>query len=180
VWGIPMLALIIGTGIYLTVRTHFFQIIYAKFVSNTTFLGIFKNRAVTTSTDKKAISQFQALSTALAATIGVGNIAGVATAISIGGAGAVFWMWLSAFFGMMTNYSENVLGIYFRKRNSKNEWSGGAMYYIENGFKDRKFLRHLGRPLAVLFSIFCVLASFGIGNIADIVAYFMNDSKLSL
>lgn len=168
VWGIPMLALIIGTGIYLTVRTHFFQVIYAKFVSNITFLGIFKNRAVTKSTDQKAISQFQALSTALAATIGVGNIAGVATAISIGGAGAVFWMWLSAFFGMMTNYSENVLGIYFRKRNSKNEWSGGAMYYIENGFKDRKFLRHLGRPLAILFSIFCVLASFGIGNMSQV------------
>ena len=168
VWGIPMLILLVGTGIYFTIRTHFFQVIYARVVNRMTFLGIFKNKGVTGSTDKKAISQFQALSTALAATIGVGNIAGVATAITIGGPGAVFWMWFSAFFGMMTNYSENVLGIYFRRKNQKGEWSGGAMHYIENGFKDRKFFRHIGKPLAVLFSVFCVLASFGIGNMSQV------------
>ncbi|MDE7279413.1 MAG: alanine:cation symporter family protein [Oscillospiraceae bacterium] len=114
------------------------------------------------------MSQFQALSTALAATIGTGNIAGVATAIAVGGPGAVFWMWLSAFFGMMTNYSENVLGIFFRKKNDHGEWSGGAMYYINEGLKDRKGFKHIAKPLAVLFSVFCVLASFGIGNMTQV------------
>ncbi len=168
VWGIPMLVLILSTGIYLTVRTGFFQIVYAKFVSNNTFLAIFKKKDVRKTKEKKAITQFQALSTALAATIGTGNIAGVATAISVGGAGAVFWMWVSAFFGMMTNYSENVLGIYYRKKNKSGEWSGGAMYYIENGLKDRKGLRHLAKPVAVIFAVFCIFASFGIGNMAQI------------
>lgn len=168
VWGIPMLVLIIGTGIYLTVRMGFFQVIRAKLVTNETFLAIFKKRSVTKTKEKKSISQFQALSTALAATIGTGNIAGVATAIAIGGPGAVFWMWVSAFFGMMTNYSENVLGIYFRKKNPKGEWSGGAMYYIEEGFKGKKGLKYIAKPLAVIFAIFCVLASFGIGNMTQI------------
>ncbi|MGN0553481.1 MAG: alanine/glycine:cation symporter family protein [Oscillospiraceae bacterium] len=168
VWGIPMLILIIATGIYLTVRTGFFQITKIKTWANETFLAIFKKKSVTKTSEKKAITQFQALSTALAATIGTGNIAGVATAICIGGPGAVFWMWISAFFGMMTNFSENVLGIYFRKKNEKGEWSGGAMYYIEEGLKERKGLRHIAKPLAVLFAIFCVFASFGIGNMAQV------------
>ncbi|MBD5138511.1 MAG: alanine:cation symporter family protein, partial [Ruminococcus sp.] len=99
---------------------------------------------------------------------GTGNIAGVATAIAVGGPGAVFWMWISAFFGMMTNYSENVLGIFYRKKNDHGEWSGGAMYYINEGLKDRKGFRHIAKPLAVLFSIFCVLASFGIGNMTQV------------
>lgn len=168
VWGIPMLILIIGTGIYMTVRTKFFQIIKAKYVSNETFFAIFKKRSVTKSKEKKAISQFQALSTALAATIGTGNIAGVATAIAIGGPGAVFWMWISAFFGMMTNYSENVLGIYYRKKNTNGEWSGGAMYYLENGLGSKKNCKKLGRVLAIIFAVFCVFASFGIGNMTQI------------
>ena len=168
VWGIPMLVLIIATGIYMTVRTGFFQITKAKYWSNETFLAIFKKRSVTKTKEKKAISQFQALSTALAATIGTGNIAGVATAIAVGGPGAVFWMWLSAFFGMMTNFSENVLGIYFRKKNDHGEWSGGAMYYIQEGLKDRKGIKYIAKPLAVLFSVFCVLASFGIGNMTQV------------
>lgn len=168
VWGIPMLVLIISTGIYMTVRTGFFQITKIKHWANETFLAIFKKRSVTKTKEKKAISQFQALSTALAATIGTGNIAGVATAIAVGGPGAVFWMWLSAFFGMMTNYSENVLGIFYRKKNDHGEWSGGAMYYINEGLKDRKGFRHIAKPLAVLFSIFCVLASFGIGNMTQV------------
>lgn len=168
VWGIPMLILIISTGIYMTVRTGFFQITKIKHWANETFLAIFKKRSVTKTKEKKAISQFQALSTALAATIGTGNIAGVATAIAVGGPGAVFWMWLSAFFGMMTNYSENVLGIFYRKKNDHGEWSGGAMYYINEGLKDRKGFKHIAKPLAVLFSIFCVLASFGIGNMTQV------------
>lgn len=168
VWGIPMLVLIIATGIYMTIRTGFFQITKIKHWANETFLAIFKKRSVTKTKEKKAISQFQALSTALAATIGTGNIAGVATAIAVGGPGAVFWMWLSAFFGMMTNYSENVLGIFFRKKNAKGEWSGGAMYYIQEGLKDRKGFKHIAKPLAVLFSVFCVLASFGIGNMTQV------------
>ena len=107
VWGIPMLILIIGTGIYMTVRTKFFQITHAGHVSSKTIGGVFqRGSGVTSSVEKASISQFQALCTALAATIGVGNIAGVAAAIAAGGPGAIFWMWLSAFFGMMTNYSE--------------------------------------------------------------------------
>lgn len=111
-----MLILIISTGIWMTVRTGFFQIIRAKIVGDETFFAIFKKKHVTKTKDKKAISQFQALTTALAATIGTGNIAGVATAIAVGGPGAIFWMWISAFFCMMTNYSENVLGIFTEER----------------------------------------------------------------
>lgn len=167
VWGIPMLILIIGTGIYMSVRTGFFQITRIKTWANETFLAIFKKKSVTKTDEKKAITQFQALSTALAATIGTGNIAGVATAVCIGGPGAVFWMWISALFGMMTSFSENVLGIFFRKKNEHGEWSGGAMYYLEEGLKDKKGLRHIAKPLSVMFAIFCVLASFGIGNMAQ-------------
>lgn len=167
VWGIPMLVLIIGTGIFMSVRTEFFQITRIKTWANETFLAIFKKKSVTKTDEKKAITQFQALSTALAATIGTGNIAGVATAVCIGGPGAVFWMWLSALFGMMTSFSENVLGIYFRKKNEHGEWSGGAMYYLEEGLKEKKGLRRIAKPLSVMFAIFCVLASFGIGNMAQ-------------
>lgn len=169
VWGIPMLVLIIGTGIYLTVRTRFFQITHAGHVSAKTIGGVFKKGSnVTNSQEKASISQFQALCTALAATIGVGNIAGVAAAIAAGGPGAIFWMWLSAFFGMMTNYSENVLGIYYRRKNSHDEWCGGAMYYLRDGLGSKKGCAVLGKILAVLFSIFCVLASFGIGNMSQV------------
>lgn len=167
VWGIPMLVLIIGTGIFMSVRTGFFQITRIKTWANETFLAIFKKKSVTKTDEKKAITQFQALSTALAATIGTGNIAGVATAVCIGGPGAVFWMWISALFGMMTSFSENVLGIFFRKKNEHGEWSGGAMYYLEEGLKEKKGLRHIAKPLSVMFAIFCVLASFGIGNMAQ-------------
>ena len=172
VWGIPMLVLIIATGIYMTVGTKFFQIRHAKHVNDETLFAIFKKKSVTKSKEKKAISQFQALSTALAATIGTGNIAGVATAITIGGPGAVFWMWFSAFFGMMTNYSENVLGIYFRRKNPEGEWSGGAMYYLRDGLNNK-----IGKILAVLFAIFCVIASFGIGNMSQVnsISVAMND-----
>lgn len=168
VWGIPMLILIVCTGIYMTVRTGFFQVVRAKHVGQNTFFSIFKNKKVTKSSEKKSISQFQALSTALAGTIGTGNIAGVATALAAGGPGAVFWMWVSAFFGMMTKFSENVLGIYFRKKNDKGEWVGGPMYYLTNGVKHKKYIGKIAKPLAILFALFCILASFGIGNMAQV------------
>lgn len=170
VWGIPMLILIIGTGIYLTADMKFFQLTRMKHWMNETFLAIFKKKDVTAHTGRNeaSISQFQALSTALAATIGVGNIAGVAGAIITGGAGAVFWMWISAIFGMMTNYSENVLGIFYRRKNAKGEWSGGAMYYLQDGLKTKKIIGVLAKPLAILFSLFCVFASFGIGNMTQV------------
>ena len=168
VWGIPMLILIISTGILMTIRTGFFQVVRAKIVGNETFFAIFKKRHVTKTKEKKAISQFQALTTALAATIGTGNIAGVATALTVGGPGAIFWMWISAFFGMMTNFSENVLGIFYRRKNEKDEWSGGAMYYLQDGLGSKKGMKKVAKFLAVLFSIFCVLASFGIGNMTQV------------
>lgn len=169
VWGVPMLVLIIGTGIYMTARTKFFQLTHAGHVSSKTIGGVFKKgSSVTNSSEKASISQFQALCTALAATIGVGNIAGVAAAIASGGPGAVFWMWLSAFFGMMTNYSENVLGIYYRRKNSHGEWCGGAMYYLRDGLGSKKGCQTIGKALAVLFSLFCILASFGIGNMSQV------------
>lgn len=168
VWGIPMLILIVSTGIYMTVRTGFFQVRRVKHVSKNTFFSIFNNKKVTKSSEKKSISQFQALSTALAGTIGTGNIAGVATALAAGGPGAVFWMWVSAFFGMMTKFSENVLGIYYRKKNDKGEWVGGPMYYLTDGVKHKKYIGKFGKPLAILFALFCILASFGIGNMAQV------------
>lgn len=133
VGGIPLIVLLFLVGIFMTIGTKFFQIRKFGYTMKKTLFAVFSDRKVTKTDDQKAISQFQALSTALAATVGSGNIVGVATAIAAGGAGAVFWMWLSAFFGMMTNFSENVLGIYYRDKNEKGEWVGGAMYYLERG-----------------------------------------------
>lgn len=159
VWGPVMLIFFLLVGFQFTIRTGFFQIRKIKLWINTTILACFRNRSVLKTEDEKAISQFQSLCTALAATIGTGNIAGVATAIVTGGPGAVFWMWLSAFFGMMTNFSENVLGIKYRYKNKKGDWIGGAMVYMERGLHCKW--------LAVVFSCFCVLASFGIGNLSQ-------------
>ncbi len=100
--------------------------------------------------------------------MGTGNIAGVAAAICFGGAGAVFWMWVAAFFGMMTNYSENVLGMYFRRRNKNGEWSGGAMYYLQDGLGSKKGCKWIGKVLAILFSFFTMLAAFGIGSMGQV------------
>lgn len=168
VWGVPMLALILGTGVFLSIRLKFFQFTRIKLWFGETFLAIFKNRKVTKTKEKKAISQFQALSTALAATIGTGNIAGVATAITLGGPGAVFWMWVSALFGMMTSYGENVLGVYYRTKNAEGEWSGGPMYYLQEGLKKKKWIGKLAKPLAISFAFFCIMASFGIGNMSQV------------
>lgn len=160
VWGVPMLVLLLAVGVYLSFGTKFFQITKFGYALKNTIFAVFKSKDATRSKDKNAISQFQALATALAATVGTGNIVGVATAIAAGGAGAIFWMWVSAFFGMMTKYAEIVLGIYFRRRNENGEWIGGPMYYIEKGLHQKW--------LAVLFAVFCLFASFGIGSIAQV------------
>ena len=176
VWGLPMLILLVGTGILMTILTKVFQIAHFKHWVRSTIGGIFKDKHVTAHTDKDdaQISQFQSLCTALAATIGTGNIAGVAAAILSGGPGAIFWMWIVAFFGMMTNFSENVLGIYYRRRNERNEWCGGAMYYLKYGLGSKKGFGHIGAALAVMFSLFCVIASFGIGNMSQINSIAVN------
>lgn len=169
IWGKAGLIILIATGVLMTVLTGVFQIRYVREWWSATIGNVFKKGdKVKDKSESGAVSQFQALCTALAATIGTGNIAGVASAIALGGPGAVFWMWVAAFFGMMTNYSENVLGIYFRRRNAEGEWSGGAMYYLKDGLGKIVGYERLGKILAILFSCFAVLASFGIGNLAQV------------
>ena len=168
VWGIFGLILLIGTGILMTVCTKFFQVSRIKLWWKNTIGSLFSKKVISHSKEKGSISPFQALCTALAATVGTGNIAGVAAAICIGGAGAVFWMWVAAFFGMMTNYSENLLGIFYRKRNENGEWSGGAMYYLRDGLGSKKGFKTIGKVLAFLFCIFTMLASFGIGSMGQV------------
>ena len=164
IWGAFGLLLLVGTGIIVTVLTKFFQVTNIKLWFKHTLGSLFDKDVIKHSKEKGSISPFQALCTALAATVGTGNIAGVAAAICIGGAGAVFWMWVAAFFGMMTNYAENVLGIYYRRKNENGEWSGGAMYYLADGLGKKKGMKYVGKVLAVLFCIFAMLASFGIGS----------------
>ena len=168
VWGWVGLILLLGTGVLATVVTKVFQISHLKHWWNNTIGSLFKKEVIGHTKEKGAISPFQALCTALAATVGTGNIAGVAAAICVGGAGAVFWMWVAAFLGMMTNYSENVLGIYFRRKNEKGEWSGGAMYYLRDGLGAKKNCKWIGKVLAVLFCSFTMLASFGIGRMGQV------------
>ena len=167
IWGWFGIAILLGTGILMTVLTKFFQVIHFGHWMKQTIGRVFDKNITTHTKDKGTISQFQALCTALAATVGTGNIAGVAGAIAVGGPGAVFWMWLSAFFGMMTNFSENVLGIFYRRRDKTGEWAGGAMYYLQDGLGTKKGMKWVGRILAILFACFAVLASFGIGNLAQ-------------
>ena len=165
-WGTFGLALLLGTGLVCTVITGFFQIVHGRHWWRETFGSIEgKGRIIN---DAGALSQYRAFCTALCATIGTGNIAGVSTAICVGGAGAVFWMWIAAFFGMMVKYSENVLGVYFRRRNSEGAWSGGPMYYLQDGLGSMRHCRIPGKVLGVLFCVFTVLASFGIGNMGQI------------
>ena len=176
VWGPFGLFLLIGTGIIVTLCTKVFQISHIGLWFKETLGSLFKKDVIKHRKEKGTISPFQALCTALAATVGTGNIAGVAAAICAGGAGAVFWMWVAAFFGMMTNFAENALGIYFRRKNSEGEWSGGAMYYLQDGlggytYKDengKSSFKGLGKVLAVLFCIFAMLASFGIGSMGQV------------
>ena len=166
-WGWFAIAMLLGTGLVCTVITKCFQISHLGHWWKNTIATVFK-KDTRTNQEKGAVSQFQALCTALAATIGTGNIAGVAAAICIGGPGAVVWMWIAAFLGMMTNYSENILGIYFRRKNAENEWSGGAMYYLKDGLGSYKGCKWIGKILAVVFACFAILASFGIGNMGQI------------
>ena len=168
VWGVPALALLAFVGILMTVLTKVFQVTHFGHWIKKTIGAVFRDKQVTSHTKDKSISQIQSLCTALAATVGTGNIVGVSGAIISGGPGAVFWMWVMAFLGMMTNYSENVLGIFYRRKNSKGEWSGGAMYYLRDGLGSRKGCKVIGLILAGLFSFFCFVASFGIGNMTQV------------
>ena len=168
-WGWFALILLLGTGLICTIITKCFQVTHIGHWWGKTIGSVFKK-----DTHKKlgkksgTVSQFQALCTALAATIGTGNIAGVAAAICVGGPGAVFWMWVAAFLGMMTNFAENILGIYYRRKNKEGEWSGGAMYYLQDGLGSYKGCKQIGKILAIIFSVFAILASFGIGNMGQI------------
>ena len=168
IWGWPALALLGFTGVLMTCLTGFFQVTHFRYWWKHTIGAIFNEEHITKHTSDRTISQFQSLCTALAATVGTGNIVGVAGAIAVGGPGAVFWMILIAFFGMMTNYSENVLGILYRRKNSEGEWCGGAMYYLRDGLGAKPGMKGVGTALAVLFSVFCVIASFGIGNMSQV------------
>ncbi|MBQ7972453.1 MAG: alanine:cation symporter family protein [Lachnospiraceae bacterium] len=167
VWVKIGLILLIGSGILLTIITKFFQITHLPHWVKKTMGGVFKKDAHNKN-EEGSVSQFQAMCTALAATIGTGNIAGVSAAIVLGGPGAVFWMWVAAFFGMMTNFSENVLGIYYRLKNKDGDWSGGAMYYLRDGLAKIPGYEFIGKTLAFLFAVFTVLASFGIGNMGQV------------
>ena len=160
--------LLAAVGVLITFITKFFQVSHIGHWMKNTIGSIFSDKKVLGHTEDKSISQFQSLCTALAGTVGTGNIVGVSGAIITGGPGAVFWMWIIAFFGMMTKFAENVLGIFYRKKNQSGEWSGGAMYYLQDGLGGYKNCKTLGRVLAVLFAAFCLIASFGIGNMTQV------------
>ena len=158
IWGIPAMVCIIGVGLLLSVRTGFLQIRKFPYAIRTTVGRMFRKR----DGSDGAMTPFQAVCTALAGTVGTGNIAGVAGAIAIGGPGAVFWMWCSALLGMCTKFAEVTLAVHFRERSDTGEWVGGPMYYIKNG---------LGRRwqfLAVLYALFGVLTVFGTGNATQV------------
>lgn len=153
VWGPPLLILLVGTGLYLTIRLGLLQF---------RMLPYSLKLAFTKKQDKKSdgdISHFQALMTALAATVGTGNIVGVATAVLMGGPGAVFWMWITALVGMATKYAEAILAVKYRVKDKNGEMSGGPMYYLEHGLKQKW--------LGILFAIFGAIAAFGIGNMVQ-------------
>lgn len=161
-WGAPMLVLMLFSGAYFSVRTGFFQVRHiGKWLRCTVFS---KSRG---SSAEGSVTPFQAMSSALAATLGTGNIAGVAAALVTGGAGAVFWMWVSAVLGMMTGYAENLLGCLYRRKNTDGSWQGGAMMYIRGGLSEKRFTKRLGKPLAAVFAGACVLSAFGMGNIVQ-------------
>lgn len=162
VWGTPLLLLIISVGVYYTVTLRFFQFTKLPLWLSNTLFALFRNENVRKSESSHSFSQFQAMATSLAATVGTGNIAGVATAISTGGPGSVFWMWFCSTFSMMTSYAENTLGVHYRRKDENGEWLGGPMYYLRDGVGKRE-----GGVLAAAFSLFTLFASFGIGNMAQ-------------
>lgn len=169
VWGPFGIALLLSAGVLLTVVNRGFQFVHIGLWLKNTIGAVFVDRHITAHTGKesKSISQFQSISTALSATVGTGNIVGVAAAIIFGGPGSIFWMWVMAFLGMMTHYSETILGIFYRQKTEKGEWRGGAMYYLRDGLGSRKGMKRVGSVLAVFFCIFSLLASFGIGNMTQ-------------
>ena len=158
VWGPVMLVLLVGTGVYLSIAVGFIQFTKIGYWWKNTIGKIFKKGEA----GDGEITPLQAVSTALASTVGTGNIAGVTGAIILGGPGAVFWMWVSALFGMVTKFSEVTLAVKYRERNEKGDWCGGPMYYIKNGLGPK--WKWLGGVFAVLGAI----AAFGIGNIAQV------------
>ena len=158
IWGVPAITCILGVGIYLSLRTGFIQIRKFGYALRCTIGRIFKRGAAA----EGSITPFQAVCTALAATVGTGNIAGVAGAIAIGGPGAVFWMWVSALLGMCTKFSEVTLAVHFRERNPKGDYVGGPMYYIKNGL-GKKWIW-----LAYAYAFFGVCAVFGTGNATQV------------
>lgn len=158
VWGPWLLILLLGTGVYLSIRVGFIQFRKFGYAMKNTIGKVFRKQKA----GKGEVTPFQAMTTALAATVGTGNIAGVTGAIAVGGPGAVFWMWLSALFGMVTKYAEVVLAVRYRERNEKGDWVGGPMYYIKSG---------MGKNwtwLAMTFSLLGALAAFGIGNMTQV------------
>lgn len=158
IWGVPAMICIIGVGLYLSIRTRFLQIRKFPYAMKVTLGRMMKKKEASDG----ALTPFQAVCTALAATVGTGNVAGVAGAIAIGGPGAVFWMWISALLGMYTKFAEVTLAVHFRETNAKGDLVGGPMYYIKNGL-DKKW--HF---LAYLFAAFGVLAVFGTGNATQV------------
>lgn len=158
IWGIPAMICIIGIGLYLSIGTGFIQIRRFVYAIKHTLGKVFDKKEA----ESGAMTPFQAVCTALAGTVGTGNIAGVAGAIAIGGPGAVFWMWISALLGMCTKFSEVVLAVHFRERNDKGDWVGGPMYFIKNGLPKKWHF------LAVLFSVFGMVAVFGTGNATQV------------
>ena len=158
IWGLPAMVCILGVGLLLSVRTNFLQIRKFPYAIKTTLGRIFKRKDASDGT----MTPFQAVCTALAGTVGTGNIAGVAGAIAIGGPGAVFWMWCSALLGMCTKFAEVTLAVHYRERSDAGEWVGGPMYYIKNGLGNR------WQFLAVLYSLFGVLTVFGTGNATQV------------
>lgn len=158
IWGVPAMVCIIGVGLLLSFRTRFLQIRKFPYALKETIGRIFQKQTAR----EGSMTPFQAVCTALAATVGTGNIAGVAGAIAIGGPGAVFWMWVSAFLGMCTKFSEVTLAVHFRERNPQGDYVGGPMYYIKNGLSKR------WHWLAYLFSAFGILTVFGTGNATQV------------
>ena len=158
VWGVPAMVCIIGVGVLMSVRTKFIQFRKFPYAMKATLGKIFKKSEA----GHGSITPFQAVCTALAATVGTGNIAGVAGAIAIGGPGAVFWMWISALLGMCTKFAEVTLAVHFRERNEHGDYVGGPMYYIKNGLSKKWHF------LAVLYAGFAVLTLFGTGNATQV------------
>ena len=158
IWGVPAMACIIGVGLYLGVRTGFIQVRKFGYAIRTTIGRMFRKKEASDG----ALTPFQAVCTALAATVGTGNIAGVAGAIAIGGPGAVFWMWISALLGMGTKFSEVVLAVHYRERNDRGDLVGGPMYYIKNGLGKK------GMFLAYAYAFFGACAVFGTGNATQV------------